>query len=629
MLQIESCSLLRMSFYGAVLIAAVAVLRIFFVNRLPKRTFLVLWGIALCRLLVPVSIASEYSVYSFAREGDFAAAFDRMNAGETTGLPEEALQKEGGAIGESAQEQDAILHTLPAGAESFFAGAHTGRISVWFLLWCAGAAACGIFFTFWYVRCRLEFATSLPVAEPLVDEWLSAHRLRRLVTVRQSDRIGAPLTYGILKPVILLPKKTDWADKEGLYYVLLHEYVHIRHFDTVTKLVMVCCCVLHWFNPLVWVMYLLLGRDMELLCDESVLRRMGESNKAVYARLLISMEEKKSGMLPFCNSFSKNVMKERIRAIMKIKRRALWGTLAAAIVMVIVVVFFATSRAAKAPYSEYPEYFRPILEQWEAAQKQGPVLCLGADNGLQMNYGVAKPEDVETGYDSGQGGGAPENGYVYKIDWLKPKEGMLLKDVTIDLSAYSLAERSFQGGPVYWYQDGCFYDGERNVVILTFDISPMDSYDDYEGPLWLIAEFRPETPQEYQITEVRDVNDTLWFTSAFRIGDFIFDGGGTLEPKLPASIHCLTKESSNGSVAEKAIQEALADFLEDYSQTEPESPVILFRVAAVDGDVIVYVGSVQKDEGGEVQRSVYAAVCKDKLLHVMIIDETTGEITVQ
>ena len=103
MLQIESCSLLRMSFYGAVLIAAVAVLRIFFVNRLPKRTFLVLWGIALCRLLVPVSIASEYSVYSFAREGDFAAAFDRMNAGETTGLPEEALQKEGGAIGESAQ----------------------------------------------------------------------------------------------------------------------------------------------------------------------------------------------------------------------------------------------------------------------------------------------------------------------------------------------------------------------------------------------------------------------------------------------------------------------------------------------------------------------------------------------
>lgn len=591
--------------------------------------FLILWGIALCRLLIPVSIASEYSVYSFAKEGAFTAVFDRVNNRETTDLPEEAFQEESGAMGESAQGQDGILHAaLPAGAEGFSAGARMGRISVWFWLWCAGAAACGIFFTFWYVRCRLEFGTSLPVTEPLVDEWLSAHRLRRSVTVRQSDRIAAPLTYGIWKPVILLPKKTDWADKEGLHYVLLHEYVHICHFDTVTKLVMVFCCVLHWFNPLVWVMYLLLGRDMELLCDESVLRRVGESNKAVYARLLISMEERKSEMLPFGNSFSKNVMKERIRAIMKIKRPSLGGILAAAIVIVTVTISLATSRAAKVPYGEYPEYFRPILEQWEAAQKQGPVLCLGADNGLQMNYGSAKPEAVETGYDSGEGGGAPENGYVYKIDWLKPKEGTLLKDVTIDLSAYSLAERSFQGGPVYWYQDGCFYDGERDVVILTFDISPMDSYEDYEGPLWLIVEFKPKTPQEYQITEVRDVNNTLWFTSAFRIGDFIFDGGETLESKLPASIHCLTKESSNGRAAEKAIREALADFLEDYSQTESENPVLLFQVAAVEGDVIVYAGYVYKADTG-VLRSVYAAVCKDKVLHIMTIDETTGEITVQ
>lgn len=367
---------------------------------------------------------------------------------------------------------------------------------------------------------------------------------------------------------------------------------------------------------------------MELLCDESVLRRVGESNKAVYARLLIGMEERKSEMMPFGNHFSKNVMKERIRAIMKIKRPSLWGILAAAIVIVIVTVLLATSRAAKVPYSEYPEYFRPILEQWEAAQKQGPILCLGADNGLQMDYVSAGPEAVETGYDSGQGGGAPENGYVYKIDWLKPKEGTLLKDITIDLSAYSLAERSFQGGSVYWYQDGCFYDKERDVVILTFDISPMDSYEDYEGPLWLIVEFKSETPQEYQITEVRDVNNALWFTSAFRIGDFIFDGGNTLESKMPTSIHCLTKESDNGGVAERAIQEALADFLEDNSQTESENPVLLFQVAAVDGDVIVYAGYVWRADAG-VLRSVYAAVCKDKLLHIMTIDETTGEITVQ
>lgn len=165
-------------------------MRIFTINRLPKGMFLVLWGIALCRLLIPISIASEYSVYSFAKEGVFTAGFGRVNDGETTDLSEEAFQEEGGAMGESEQGQDGILHTaLPAGAEDFLTGAHRGRISVWFLLWCAGAAACGIFFTFQYVRCRLEFGTSLPVTEPLVDEWLSAHRLRRSSLV-QSAGVG-------------------------------------------------------------------------------------------------------------------------------------------------------------------------------------------------------------------------------------------------------------------------------------------------------------------------------------------------------------------------------------------------------------------------------------------------------
>ena len=88
--------------------------------------------------------------------------------------------------------------------------------------------------------------------------------------------ISSPLTYGILHPVILLPKKLDRNDQAALKYVLTHEYVHIRRFDAITKILFAAVLCIHWFNPLVWVMYVLANRDIELSCDAWVIRMMGE-----------------------------------------------------------------------------------------------------------------------------------------------------------------------------------------------------------------------------------------------------------------------------------------------------------------------------------------------------------------
>ena len=142
--------------------------------------------------------------------------------------------------------------------------------------------------------------------------------MKRPILVRQSDRISAPLTYGIFRPVILMPKKMDWKNEKQLQYVLSHEYVHIYRYDTVTKLIVTLALCIHWFNPFVWVMYILLNRDIELACDESVIRQFGEKSKSAYSLMLINMEATKSGLLPFCNNFSKNAIEERITAVMKI-----------------------------------------------------------------------------------------------------------------------------------------------------------------------------------------------------------------------------------------------------------------------------------------------------------------------
>ena len=110
----------------------------------------------------------------------------------------------------------------------------------------------------------------------------------------------------------------DWKNEKQLQYVLSHEYVHIYRYDAVTKLIVTLALCIHWFNPFVWVMYILFNRDIELACDESVIRQFGEKSKSAYSLMLINMEATKSGLLPFCNNFSKNAIEERITAVMKI-----------------------------------------------------------------------------------------------------------------------------------------------------------------------------------------------------------------------------------------------------------------------------------------------------------------------
>ena len=105
-------------------------------------------------------------------------------------------------------------------------------------------------------------------------------------------------------------RKNGLENEKQLQYVLSHEYVHIYRYDTVTKLIATLALCIHWFNPFVWVMYILFNRDIELACDESVIRQFGEKSKSAYSLMLINMEATKSGLLPFCNSFSKNAIEE-------------------------------------------------------------------------------------------------------------------------------------------------------------------------------------------------------------------------------------------------------------------------------------------------------------------------------
>lgn len=316
-----------MSFLGTVIILLIVVLRAVLINRLPKKTFLILWWIALIRLLVPFSIKSVTSIYSLL-QSIYSDINPVRTAQTTTFLPIH------GNMPETANELSEVMLQ------------RTETISILSVIWLAGLLLCFGFFAVSYIKCYREFRFSLPVENDILEAWKEKHPLKRSLSIRQTETIAAPLSYGVIRPVILMPKNTEWKNIYQLRYVLEHEYVHIRRLDMLTKLIMIAAVCIHWFNPLVWVMYILFNRDLELSCDETVVRRFGMDIKSVYATALISMEEKKSGLTPLCNSFSKNAIEERIRAIMKIKKTSKFAVIISAVLVICVTGGFATSASS-------------------------------------------------------------------------------------------------------------------------------------------------------------------------------------------------------------------------------------------------------------------------------------------
>ena len=369
--------LLTMSISAAVMIAAIVILRALLIDRLPKTTFLILWAVVLLRLLVPVSVPSAWSVYSLLQPKQQSIQTVQE---ESTVLPQvepvvsqpSAITTEPvtPAVDSAAGEAEEITAT-PARQESSSPTVQQSTpteqqlqaeeektkpaislpVEPSALIWGVGAAALGLYFVVGYWRATREFDMSLPVEHPFCGEWL-----RRQIRIRQFDRIGTPLTYGVRRPTILLPNQTLEEQPKTLTYILTHEYVHIRRFDCVSKLLLSAALCLHWFNPLVWVMYVLANRDLELSCDEMVLRLLGIENRSAYAMALLEMEEKRSGFGALYSAFGKNAIEERIGAIMKMKKRSLLS-----VVMAVVLVFTLTACLATSPVEE--ETSAPAAEE--------------------------------------------------------------------------------------------------------------------------------------------------------------------------------------------------------------------------------------------------------------------------
>lgn len=315
-------TILQINLTASVLIIAFVLFRTLALCKFPRKMFLLLWGIVALRLLIPVSVP----VYL---PDDFGQTPAQV---EVSNVP---------AYGEIVTVPDTppSVQTAPAPFEFPYEA-----------IWMIGVCAVALFFIISYIRFHKAFKVSQTCENAAVNQWLAALSLRREVQVRQSGEIESPLTYGIFRPIILLPNELDLSDEKKLRFILIHESVHIRRFDAAFKLMLTAAVCLHWFNPLVWIVYVLANRDIELSCDEAVVKQLGLESRSEYAHILIDLVETRSRRaFPLVSYFGKHAEEERITSLMKVKKYSVPVIVAAVAVLLCSGVFAAFALSADSP----------------------------------------------------------------------------------------------------------------------------------------------------------------------------------------------------------------------------------------------------------------------------------------
>ena len=305
---------------GSAMILLVLALRLALKKHLPRRLFPALWCAAAVRLLLPIEIPTRWSVWNLLRGAE------AVQTGSTgAAIPFPALTQ---AV------ETATVQTEKAGA-----------VNPILLIWAVGMALLAAYFILGYTVMVRRFCGTRLAPQPSVDALLDRFHFARDPRICRTANRRAPLTFGVLRPTVLLPEDLETGTAQ-FQLVLAHELAHIRRKDCLRKALFAVCLCLYWWHPLVWLMTVLAGRDMELACDEAVLRALGSECKKAYALTLLDMAQRRPAPAPLCSAFARSRAEERIRAILQYRRVPAWAGICAAVLFTLSAGVFATQATA-------------------------------------------------------------------------------------------------------------------------------------------------------------------------------------------------------------------------------------------------------------------------------------------
>ena len=302
--------IINMSISASWLVLAVLLLRIA-LKKAPKWVNVLLWGIVAVRLAFPFSIESALSLIPSAETISPGIMMDTVPSVQT-GVP---------AINN-------VINPVIGSSLAPAPGASANPLQIWIpilsIVWAVGVAALLLYtaVSYWRLRCKVSEAVILRD------------------NIYQSENVASPFVLGIIKPKIYLPYHMDGQD---LSHVVSHEQAHIRRRDHWWKPLGFLLLTIHWFNPLMWLAYVLLCRDIELACDEKVIKELDNEQRADYTQALVACSVNRRMIAACPLAFGEVGVKERVRSVMNYKKPAFWIIILAVIACVGVAVCFLTN----------------------------------------------------------------------------------------------------------------------------------------------------------------------------------------------------------------------------------------------------------------------------------------------
>ena len=343
----------NMSLTASVVIVAVLLVRLL-LRRAPKVFSYALWAVVLFRLLCPVSVTSAVSLLGAlgapAEERTAVtsvmeyvpADIVRNMAPAVTPLPQEPFPAEPG---------ENIVSTAPSVTQPAAAPASplSGPVAVLTLTWLTGMALLLLYSVISLLRLRRRLVGAVRLED----------------NIYLADYIPSPFVMGLFRPKIYLPSTLTETERG---YILRHEQYHLRRRDHVVKLLSFLALCVHWFNPLVWAAFILAGKDMEMSCDEAVVRELGEDIRADYSASLLSLATGRRIVAGMPLAFGEGDTGGRIRNLLNWKRPQPWIIAVCAVVCVGLIALCAANPKGSDTPTEDPPADRTETGQWPSVE---------------------------------------------------------------------------------------------------------------------------------------------------------------------------------------------------------------------------------------------------------------------
>ena len=376
--------LLNMSLAASVIVFVIVVLRLL-LKKAPKNIICILWALVALRLILPFSIQSDLSAYNMVQSSvDSQGQIEYFQYNGKTEKPKvefnipTLVNDNASPVRMTVSEHTSDLYLPPV-------------ISIWL----AGVCVMLLYALVSYITLRETVAASIPRHERL----------------KMSDDITAPFILGILNPVIYIP---SGMDEKTLNHVIAHEEAHIKRRDHWWKPLGYFLLSVYWFNPIIWLAYVLLCRDIEMACDEKVIRELDHDDRAAYSQALLNCSFPRRRIAACPLAFGEVGVKERVKSVLNYKKPAFWIILAALLACIAVAVCFLTDPKDQNPDTSLLNYENAIpLASGQTAIKTIFYPPTSKDENGQICIGYA--------------GGTELAQYLDRVSWQKwsaPQEGL-------------------------------------------------------------------------------------------------------------------------------------------------------------------------------------------------------------